>query len=106
MVCAVLGLYTISCVYADVVSSIDWVQLSIFYLKTETESSLRNVVFPVKIDIFYYYLFTAIGFAFGGSSPTVVQTKTIKQHYTVVQHNTIKRKQHNTIKRKHKIICT
>jgi zinc transporter ZupT len=40
-------------------------------------------------------LFTAIGFAPGGSSPTLVQTKTIKQHYTVVQHNTIKRK-HNT----------
>jgi hypothetical protein len=26
-------------------SSIDWVQMSMFYLKTETESSLRNVVF-------------------------------------------------------------
>jgi hypothetical protein len=35
------------------------------------------------------YLFTAIGFAPGGSSPILVQTKTIKQHYTVVQHNTI-----------------
>jgi hypothetical protein len=32
---------------------------------------------------------TLIGFAPGGSSPTLVQTKTIKQHYTVVQHNTI-----------------
>jgi hypothetical protein len=51
-------------------------------------------------------LFTAIWFALGGSSPTLVKTKTIKQHYTVVQHNTIKRKQHNTIKRKHKIIRT
>jgi hypothetical protein len=51
---------------------------------------------------YYYYLFTAIGFARGSSSPTLVQTKTIKQHYTVVQHNTIKRKQHNTIKRKQK----
>jgi hypothetical protein len=41
---------------------------------------------------YYYlfiYLFTAIGFAPGGSSPTLVQTKTMKQHYTVVQHNTI-----------------
>jgi hypothetical protein len=38
-------------------------------------------------------LFTAIGFAPGGSSPTLVQTKTIKQHYTVVLHNKIKRKQ-------------
>jgi hypothetical protein len=37
----------------------------------------------------YYYLFTAIGFALDGSSPTLVQTKTIKKHYTVVQHNTI-----------------
>jgi hypothetical protein len=43
-----------------------------------------------------FYLFTAIGFAPGGSSPTLVQKKTIKQHYTVVQHN--------TIKPKHKII--
>jgi hypothetical protein len=41
---------------------------------------------------YYYYLFTAIGFAPGGSSPTLVQTKTIKQHYTVVQHNTMKLK--------------
>jgi hypothetical protein len=41
---------------------------------------------------FFYFLFTAIGFAPGGST-TLVQTKTIKQHYTVVQHNTIKRKQ-------------
>jgi hypothetical protein len=54
----------------------------------------------------YNYLFTAIGFAVGGSSPNLVQTITMKQHYTVVQHNTIKRKQHNTIKRKHKIIRT
>jgi hypothetical protein len=45
-------------------------------------------------------LFTAIGFAPSGSSPTLVQTKTIKQHYTVAQHDTIKRKQHDTIKRK------
>jgi hypothetical protein len=57
------------------------------------------------IYYYYYYLFAAIGFAPGGSSPTLVQTKSIKQHYTVVQHNTIKRKQHNTIQRKHKIIC-
>jgi hypothetical protein len=41
---------------------------------------------------YYYYLFTAFGFAPGGSSPTLVQTKTIKQHYTIVQHNTIKSK--------------
>jgi hypothetical protein len=26
-------------------SSIDWTQLGRFYLKTETESSLRNVIF-------------------------------------------------------------
>jgi hypothetical protein len=55
---------------------------------------------------YYYYLFTAIGIAPGGSSHTLVQTKTMKQHYTVVQHNTINRKQHNTIKRKHKVIRT
>jgi hypothetical protein len=29
-------------------SSIDWAQQSRFYLKTETESSLRNVVFRNK----------------------------------------------------------
>jgi hypothetical protein len=34
-------------------------------------------------------LFTAIGFAHDGSSPTLVQTKTRKQDRTVVQHNTI-----------------
>jgi hypothetical protein len=28
--------------------SIDWAQLSRFYLKTETKSSLRNVVFEIK----------------------------------------------------------
>jgi hypothetical protein len=55
---------------------------------------------------YYYYLFTAIGFAPGGSNPTLVQTKTMKQHYTVVQHNTIKRKQYNTIKRKQNIVRT
>jgi hypothetical protein len=46
-------------------------------------------------DYYYYYIFTAIGFAPGDSSPTLVQTKTIKQQYTVVQHNKIKCKQHN-----------
>jgi hypothetical protein len=55
---------------------------------------------------YYYYLFTAICFAPGGGNPTLVQTKMIKQHYTVVEHNKIKRKQHNTTKRKHKIIRT
>jgi hypothetical protein len=29
-------------------------------------------------------LFTAIGFAPDGSSPTLVQTKTMKQHYTII----------------------
>jgi hypothetical protein len=41
-------------------------------------------------------LFPAVGFAAGGSSPALVQIKTIKQHCTLVQHNTIKRKQNNT----------
>jgi hypothetical protein len=44
---------------------------------------------------YYYYLFTAIRFAPGGSSPTLVQTKMIKQDYTLIQHNTIKRTQYN-----------
>jgi hypothetical protein len=55
---------------------------------------------------YYYYLFTAIGFAPGGSSPALVQTKTTKQHYTVIQHDTIKSEQHNKIKRKHNVIST
>jgi hypothetical protein len=61
-----------------------------------------------RVLLYYYYLFTAIGFAPGGSSPTLVQTKTIKQHYTVVQHYTIKRK-HTIIRtqyNKHTIIHT
>jgi hypothetical protein len=48
MVYAVLGFYILSYVGAGVRRStryIDWAQLSRFYLKTETESSLRNVVF-------------------------------------------------------------
>jgi hypothetical protein len=49
MVCVVLGLYTPSwCWYRRPEigsSSIDWTQLSRFYLKTETESSIRNTVF-------------------------------------------------------------
>jgi hypothetical protein len=53
MVCAVLGLYTPSrCSYRCPeigTSSIDWTQLSKFYLKKDTESSLRNVVF-LKIN--------------------------------------------------------
>jgi hypothetical protein len=49
MVCAVLDFYTLFwCWYRFPeigTSCIDWAQLSRFYLKTETESSLRNVVF-------------------------------------------------------------
>jgi hypothetical protein len=49
MVCAVLGLYTLygfwySCPEIGT-SSIHWAQQNRFYLKTETESSLRKVVF-------------------------------------------------------------
>jgi uncharacterized protein HemX len=57
------------------------------------------IIIIILLLLLLLLLFTAIGFAPGGSSPTLVQTKTITQHYTVVQHNTIKRKQHNTIKR-------
>jgi hypothetical protein len=52
MVCAVFGLYTLSGVDSDV--RIYILALSIganrvgFYLRTETESSLRNVVFNKK----------------------------------------------------------
>jgi hypothetical protein len=69
------------------------------------KSYLLGYITPCII-IIIIYLFTAIGFAPGGSSPTLVQTRMIKQHYTVVQHNTKKHKQHNTIKRKHTIIRT
>jgi hypothetical protein len=59
MVYAVLGLYTPSwCWYSypEIWNrSIDWAQLSRFYLKTETEYNLRNAVFcninrPVFLD--------------------------------------------------------
>jgi hypothetical protein len=49
MVCALIGLYTLFWCwhrYPEIgTSSIDWAQLSTFYVKTERESSLRNVVF-------------------------------------------------------------
>jgi hypothetical protein len=49
MFCAVLGLYTLSSVGAGVrTSSVHLGQLSRFYLKSETESSLRNVMFYIK----------------------------------------------------------
>jgi hypothetical protein len=52
MVCAELDLYTLSWCwykYPEVGnSSIDWAQLSTFYLKTETESSLRNVFLNIN----------------------------------------------------------
>jgi hypothetical protein len=55
----------------------------------------------IIIIIIIIYLFIAIGFAPGGCSPTLVQTKTIKQHYTVVQHRysstTHTIVQHNTV---------
>jgi hypothetical protein len=49
MVCAGLALYTPSWCWKSCpeigTSSIDWAQLSRFFLKTETESGLRNVMF-------------------------------------------------------------
>jgi hypothetical protein len=57
MVCGVLGLHTPSwcwCTYPEIgTSCIDWAQLNRFYLKTETESSLRNVLFrKIKRTVF------------------------------------------------------
>jgi hypothetical protein len=54
MVCAVLGLYNPSwcwfrCLETGTRSN-DWDQLSRFYLKTETESSLQNAVLKNKHD--------------------------------------------------------
>jgi hypothetical protein len=49
MVCDVLGLHTLSGVGIGIgTSSIDWVQVSRFYLKMEPESSLQNIVFLNK----------------------------------------------------------
>jgi hypothetical protein len=48
---------------------------------------MKYAVEMASDGIYYFYLFTAIGFAPGGSSPTLVQTKTIEQHYTVVHYN-------------------
>jgi hypothetical protein len=59
----------------------------------------RNIVGSNNIKKktnFIIIIFTAIGFAPGGSSPTLVQRKKIKQPYTLVPHNTIQRKQHTT----------
>jgi hypothetical protein len=54
MGCAVLGFYTPSwCWYRCPeigTRSIDWAQLSRFYLKTEIQSSFRNVVLKNKHD--------------------------------------------------------
>jgi hypothetical protein len=61
-------------------------------LLTSVDQSKATSLLLIIIIIILLLLFTEIGFAPGGSSPTLVQTKTIKQHYTVVQHNTIKRK--------------
>jgi hypothetical protein len=47
MLCTVLGLYALSDVGLGT-SSVDWDQLRKFYLKAETESSLRNEVFLNK----------------------------------------------------------
>jgi hypothetical protein len=54
MVFAVLGLYTLSGVGTSPeigTSFIDWVQLSRFYMNTETESSLWNVLFLNKTEL-------------------------------------------------------
>jgi hypothetical protein len=52
MFCVVPALYALNmywCTYPEIgSSSIDWFQLSRFYLKTETEPSIRNVVFEIK----------------------------------------------------------
>jgi hypothetical protein len=64
MVYAVFGLYTLSCVVAGGTergtNSIDWAQPSMFYLKTETESSLRNVMFMDKVQKHKYCISTFI----------------------------------------------
>jgi hypothetical protein len=58
----------------------------------------ETLVIIVIIIILLLLLFTAIGFAPGGSSPTLVQTKTMKQHYTIIttQYNKTYRSNHTT----------
>jgi hypothetical protein len=55
-----------------------------------------KVTFIVLLLLLLLLLFTAIGFAPGGSSPTLVQTKTMKQHYTLIrtQYNKTYRSNH------------
>jgi hypothetical protein len=56
MVCAVFGLYTSSWSWHRCpeigTSSIDWAQLSRYYQKTKTESSVRNVVLKINRTVF------------------------------------------------------
>jgi hypothetical protein len=66
MVCAVFSLYTPSwcwCRWPEIgTSSIDWAQLNRFYLKTQTESSLRNVkdIIFVGRKVFIQFSLTAL----------------------------------------------
>jgi hypothetical protein len=69
------------------------VTFSPFYGGADRAVSLE--VLTLLLLLLLLLLFTAIVFAPGGSSPTLVLTKIIKQHYTVVQHNKINVK--NTI---------
>jgi hypothetical protein len=50
--------------------------------KLSTLSPLYNYVLLLLL-LLLLLLFTAIGSAPGGSSPTLVQTKTMKQYYTI-----------------------
>jgi hypothetical protein len=43
-----ISYFVLGLVPGDRANSVDWAQLSRFHLKTETESSLRNVVFYIK----------------------------------------------------------
>jgi hypothetical protein len=52
----------------------------------------------MKLAVDLLLLFTAIGFAPSGSSPTIVQTETMKQHYTLIttQYNKTYKSNHTT----------
>jgi hypothetical protein len=64
--------------------------ISIILFSQNSESKLKMVFGITMVETYLLLLFTAIGFAPGGSSPTLVQTKMMKQHYTIITTQYIK----------------
>jgi hypothetical protein len=65
--------------------------IHIFWSKNQVSINRGRWIVNEMADIFIIIiiililLFTAIGFVPGGSSPNLVQTKTMKQHYTIIK---------------------